>query len=97
MSTVCAVLLATPDAERLRGWYHEVLGPEHGRGEGIVLLFDARPGELARPAAEPGRLTLTVRVPDRAAAASRMRRAGTRWVDWDSGTDHDGNVLRLCP
>ena len=93
------LLLGTADGERLRDWYRAAFdGVDTERGGlrfgDVELVIDERDDLLAL-GVEPGRLSLTFAVPDLGATQSRLRHLGTRWTDWSSATDPDGNVVNV--
>lgn len=107
--TLSSVIIATADKQRLRAFYHDVLGiPFNAEGKlesaGIVI-HPALHSAVQGPPAEPHRVMLTFAVTDIQQAAAGLLAHGVEftrlpeqehWGGWlATFRDPDGNFLQL--
>ena len=109
---VRAVVINTPDEERLAGFWSELLGVEIGRkSEGFIWLRPQRPGafsiafqRVAEPTSGRRRLHLDTSVGDLEAATARIVGMGGSHVEdhevpgfgWRVMADPDGNEFCIA-
>jgi hypothetical protein len=95
------LVVASPDPERLAGWYGEVFGTPSGLPAGLRIEAGRIHASRAR---EPMRLVPTVAVADAAAIERRLIGVGATWLRELEATawgriatvlDPDGNCLQI--